>query len=1041
MNHAVAPKSAPVIDGKKMEALINSLDWSKTSLGTPDTWQTTLQTSLRLCMNACVPIFIWWGDDLHFFYNDACEPILGEHYTTAIGTNGQQVFSDSWEQVLPALKKVLYHGDALQLKKRTFQFQNANDVYFDFALNPILENTGDVCGIFCFVTENKESPDSQEKIEAALRANEERYRAFVSQSSEAIWRFELEEPLDTTLPPDVQIEHFYKYGYLAECNDVLAKMYAYEKAADIIGARLGDLLPASDATNVAYLEAFIAASYRLTEAESNEIDRDGQPRHFLNNLIGIVEDGWLLRAWGTQRDITKHKQTETALRENERNLRLLTDAMPVLISYVDKSLHYRFVNRHYTQWFSLEKAQIEGKHTREVLGEAAFQAVFPNIEKVLSGQEIKLEQLLHYKNAGTRFVSVNYIPDIQANGDVNGWYALVQDITERKQNEEKLRERENELHTLANTISQLAWMADPDGYIFWYNERWYEYTGTTPTQMAGWGWQSVHDPDMLPLVVKKWKQSLESGEPFEMEFPLRGADGVFRWYLTRINPLYDLQGNIIRWFGTNTDIDELRRMRETLLESERQLQHLANAMPQVVWIANPEGIVTYYNNRVLELDGISKTETNEWHWEPMVHPDDLEQTSNIWQHAVQTKSNYSHEHRLRLKDGSYRWHLSRAFPILDSDGNLTRWYGTATDIDNLKRTQQELAESQKRFQDLADTTPILIWQAGIDKNCYYFNRGWLEFTGRTFEQEQGTGWTEGIHPDDFDHCLQIYFAAFEQREAFTMEYRLRYKDGNYRWIFDRGVPTYDSNGNFTGFLGGCIDIEEKKIAEAQKDAFIRIAGHELRTPLTSLLGYLNLIQKNGQDQASIDYYVKKSYASSLKMRGLINDFLHFSSVLPGQFSFKLSTFHFDEMVAETIENIRLSYPHYRILITGETAQQIHADHSRIEQVIYNLINNAIKYSPKVHQVEIALQTEAESVMLSVSDHGIGIAPEELEHIFDRFYRASNTGKIRGMGLGLFIVKEIIDFHQGTISVESQTGIGTTFTITLPIAGVGTMEQN
>jgi PAS domain S-box-containing protein len=155
---------------------------------------------------------------------------------------------------------------------------------------------------------------------------------------------------------------------------------------------------------------------------------------------------------------------------------------------------------------------------------------------------------------------------------------FTRDITERKQMEARLQQSEAQLRTLADAVPQLVWMAEADGHIFWYNRRWYEYTGTTPEQMEGWGWKSVHDPGLLPAVMKRWMESLETGERFEMEFPLKGADGTFRWFLTRVNPLSDSQGHVVRWFGTNTDIDDQRRLareREQLLLSAQQAREQA----------------------------------------------------------------------------------------------------------------------------------------------------------------------------------------------------------------------------------------------------------------------------------------------------------------------------------------------------------------------------------------------------------------------------------------------------------------------------------
>lgn len=143
---------------------------------------------------------------------------------------------------------------------------------------------------------------------------------------------------------------------------------------------------------------------------------------------------------------------------------------------------------------------------------------------------------------------------------------------ELRASDTKLRESEEQFRTFANSIPELCWMARGDGHLFWYNQRWYDYTGTEPSQMEGWGWQSVHDPEMLPSVMERWKQCIQTGEPFEMEFPIRGSDGVFNWFLTRIRPIHDTTGRVTRWFGINTNIQEQKEIREALTEASQKLE-------------------------------------------------------------------------------------------------------------------------------------------------------------------------------------------------------------------------------------------------------------------------------------------------------------------------------------------------------------------------------------------------------------------------------------------------------------------------------------
>ena len=267
------------------------------------------------------------------------------------------------------------------------------------------------------------------------------------------------------------------------------------------------------------------------------------------------------------------KQYEVRRRDAE--LQLVTDNVPVLISYIDRTQVHRRVNQTYAEWFGICPAEVVGRTIEAVIGEPFYTSAQLYLARALSGERVSFEAQLWDKNKELRDVAVSYAPDCGPDGAVRGLVSLVQDITERKKTERALGESERQFRTLADTIPNLAWMAHADGHIFWYNRRWYEYTGTTPEAVTGWGWQSVHDPEVLPQVVERWKASIATGKSFEMVFPLRGADGVFRPFLTRIVPVRDSSGAIARWFGTNTDIDEQKRTEDALRQANRSLEEFA----------------------------------------------------------------------------------------------------------------------------------------------------------------------------------------------------------------------------------------------------------------------------------------------------------------------------------------------------------------------------------------------------------------------------------------------------------------------------------
>ncbi len=267
-------------------------------------------------------------------------------------------------------------------------------------------------------------------------------------------------------------------------------------------------------------------------------------------------------------------ESQTALRESQERFHALVSASAQIVWTTDAD---GIVVEDSPSWRAFT-----GQTFEEYRGSGSLEAIHPDdwertariwADCLASGSPLYTEFRLRHVSAEWRWVAARGVPLFRSDGSVRGWVGMNTDITDRKITEEL--ERDRHLQTMADSIPQLVWMANCKGWIFWYNQRWYDYTGTSPDQMQGWGWQSVHDPQMLPMVLERWQESLSSGDPFEMEFPLRGADGVFRWFLTRIVPVRDAAGAVVRWYGTNTDIDTLRRAKEALRRSNQDLEQFA----------------------------------------------------------------------------------------------------------------------------------------------------------------------------------------------------------------------------------------------------------------------------------------------------------------------------------------------------------------------------------------------------------------------------------------------------------------------------------
>jgi PAS domain S-box-containing protein len=307
-------------------------------------------------------------------------------------------------------------------------------------------------------------------------------------------------------------------------------------------------------------------------------------------------------------DINERIQTEEALRKERDFSAVILDTAGALVVVLDKKGRIMRFNRCCEAVTGYSAAEVTGRvlwefliqpeelHGVQQAWEALHKGHFPN------------EHENHWvaKDGSLRLIAWANTVMVDSKGAIEYLIGTGIDITERKRAEEALRESEGRFRTLADNIPQLCWMANSDGWIFWYNQRWYKYTGTTPEQMEGWGWQSVHDPEALPQVLERWKSSIATGKPFDMVFPLRGSDGVFRLFLTRVMPVFDQDGKVVHWFGTNTDIterekaeEELRKLTEDLKRSNADLQQFAYISSHDLQspLRNVEGFVKLLSKR------------------------------------------------------------------------------------------------------------------------------------------------------------------------------------------------------------------------------------------------------------------------------------------------------------------------------------------------------------------------------------------------------------------------------------------------------------
>lgn len=414
---------------------------------------------------------------------------------------------------------------------------------------------------------------------------------------------------------------------------------------------------------------------------------------------------------------------------------------------------------------------------------------FPKVLQEGAGEvEVRFR---HFKTGAAVWMIYNVFQLRDAGGHASGYATVSRDITERKRAEEQLHEREEQFRSLAESIPNLAWWARGDGYITWYNRRWYEYTGTTPQEMEGWGWQSVHDKKMLPQVLERWKGSIATGHPFEMEFPLRGADGVFRTFLTRVQPVKDAHGRAVRWFGTNTDIDNLKRAEEAV----RSVALFPEQNPFPVLRVDREGKLLFANRASAEL-------LKEWQWAVGESVQD--------QMRERVRSVLAAEKAAEWEAGVGRHRVSFVLMPIKEMGYVNM-YGR--DVTDQKRAENALREERDFSAAVLDTAGALVVVLDTAGRVQRFNRACAALTGYAEQEVLGQPVWSLIPPEDLAGVREEWSRLNSGTPKSRHENHWLARDGTRRLITWSNTSLLGTDGEVLSIIGTGLDITEQRRAE------------------------------------------------------------------------------------------------------------------------------------------------------------------------------------------------------------------------------------
>ncbi|MBD2605037.1 PAS domain-containing protein [Scytonema hofmannii FACHB-248] len=610
-----------------------------------------------------------------------------------------------------------------------------------------------------------------------------------------------------------------------------------------------------------------------------------------------------------------------------------------------------------------------------------------------------------------------------------------------------------------------------------------------PTQQ--W-WQQLVHPDDLQRVDDEFKASLAHSDRYKIEYRVRHKDGHYVWLQDRGFVERDADNCVFRIVGIGIDISDRKKTEADLQQSEERIRLATTAANLGMWFWDLTTNELIWTSKCKELFGFPPDTTITYElFRDRLHPEDRDRTDEAVSCAVAQKLDYDIEYRAVWTDGSVHWLAAKGRGFYDADGEPVRMMGTAQDISDRKQAEETLRQSEERYRLLADTIPEMVWTTDAEGLVTYVNQRWQEYTGLSLEEIARYGRKKVLHPDDVEISTQLWTEALQNGTPYEIEHRyLRAADGTYRWHLVRGLPIKDHQGRVVKWFGTCTDIHQQKQIDEEraqilerektarleaeaanriKDEFLAVLSHELRSPLNPILGWTKLLKTRKFDEAATFRALDTIERNAKLQIQLIDDLLDVSRILRGKVCLNFAAFDLASIINAAIETVKLAAQEKSIemhLQIEPNVGKVLCDFNRLQQVVGNLLNNAVKFTPAGGRVDIKLsvcrgqgdketrrqgdkgtrgQGDKENnssfprsstyAKITVTDTGKGISSEFLPHVFEYFRQADSsiTRNHGGLGLGLSIVRHLVELHGGNVTAKSAgEGKGATFILRLPL---------
>lgn len=1066
-------------DGGEMGALIRAKDWSTTSLGNPDSWPQSLRTMVSVILNNPFGMYIAWGNDTTQLYNDAFIPILGAtKHPDALGKSANETFSEIWPTTGPLFSDVM-QGKAVRYPDfKVVLNRNGYDeeCYFDFSYSPIKKEDGEVGGILVTVIETTEK-NAQLLIQSKVKESEQKIRQLVENAPFPIGVY-------TGKEKRIELANQAIMDVWGKGNDVVGKLYTEilpELDNQSVFEQINRVFETGDSFHNKNARIDLTMNGIL---ESFYFNYSFTPLYDINgNIYGVMN---------TAADITDLHLATKKIEEADKRFRNTVKQAPIGITILrGPEYMVEMANDAYLKIVDRDESSFVGKPLFESLPE-----VESSVNKLLSdvlttgipfhGNEVPIP-LYRYGKLETSYFDFLYNPLKEENGEISGIIVTVTEVSEKVEVRKKIEHNEERLKIIVEASELGTWELNLKEDKVHYSERYLEIlTGRKEIfdlkheQLLTY----IH-PDDLPKRNKAYNEALISGT-INYELRVIWHDNTIHWLEAKGKVFFDADKKPEKLLGTIRDITDEKNHQQELEESEKRFRSLTESIPQLIWETDEKGNSLFTSAKWFEYTGIYPE--GEKAWKDMIHPDDYDENLRIWNHSLKTGELYRCDIRIRRYDGNYRWHTVIGEPVYNEENNIIKWVGAFTDIHTEKAFSHELEQqvtastkelslmndslqkSEERYhlmvEEVQDYAILYLNHEGIVEN---WNQGAQKIKGYTAEEIIGKSFSQFYTEADRKINLPqtLLNRAIEQGKAKQEGWRVR-KNGNLFWANVTITAVHNKKNQIIGFSKVTHDLTEKKNADdklkrnaleleeknqelermnQELQSFAYISSHDLQEPLRKIQTFATQIMEKESDNLS-DYgkdKFQRMQNAAQRMQTLINDLLSYSRTNVQERIFEKT--NIGKIVNEIRDDLKEEIEQKKAKIESTENCKVNIIPFQFRQLLYNLVSNSLKFSNPENPIVIKINSEIkkgsdlknekldpekEYCHIKIEDNGIGFEQQYSAKIFEVFQRLHGKLEYTGTGIGLAIVKKIVDNHNGIITATGELNKGAAFDIYIPI---------